>query len=371
MKGHTKLLSLLVLVGSFHVYAQNQQVVVEQTNEAVLNSAPIDINGYVKDKPRATDSELEYLKQEINKQQNELEINKEKEKGYKELQKTTEKLADATEEYLEEKKESQAAIDAYNAKIKCLMEEGRDPKECDKDKADVVKTAQAAPVIQKEVAPEQESNKIRVIPFAGVTNYSAQGFVNMDSNQNIGVRAESDVTSSLTIGVGVESLEVNNVGINPSVINAVNNSAGFGSTTINNTGLNSVSYKSLGLEVYGKYNLINRERFKVYGGLGLAYNRSTQTFNEGNLFGFPTPMLFNDSNTLDSNFVSGRAFVGTNISFGSNWGANLDVGYARGLRNNTNNNYLIGTRQRLLQEFARSIQKADAVSLQAGVSYSF
>jgi formyltetrahydrofolate synthetase len=73
-------------------------------NEGVLNSDPIDINGYVKQAPQATDSELEYLKQELQKQQNEVIINKQKEKGYKELQKTTEKLVDATEDYLEEKK---------------------------------------------------------------------------------------------------------------------------------------------------------------------------------------------------------------------------------------------------------------------------
>ncbi len=358
------LVTTLVLLGSFSVYSQ--QGGVEQSNEAVLNSALININGYVKEKPEATDSELEYLKQEITKQQNELEINKDKEKGYKELQKTTEKLVDATADYLEEKRESQKSIDAYNEKIKCLMDENRDPKECDdigRERKDSISVVQSAPVVQAAAHKEDsyDDNSVRVIPFAGVTSYSAEGFVNMDSTSNMGVRAESDVTDRITVGVGFETLEIKSIGMQPTTYSSI-------------IGLNpfdTLTYKSNALEVYGKYNLINKKRFKVYGGLGLAYNRSKQTVNRFSQFGIPAPTFFGDTTTLDSNFLSGKAMVGSSFNFGSNWGASLDVAYGRGLRNNTNSQYYAGPYQRLLQEFARKIQRADAVSIQAGVSYSF
>jgi len=45
--------------------------------DAILNSDPIDINGYVKEAP-ATDHELETVKNELRKQKQAIQVNKEK-----------------------------------------------------------------------------------------------------------------------------------------------------------------------------------------------------------------------------------------------------------------------------------------------------
>ena len=100
------------------------------TDEKVLNSDPIHIDGYLKE-AQVTDRELEQINSELQKQQTEIKLNKEKSKGYQKLSVTTEKLADETESYLNERDESQKVIDEYNKKIDCLMNKRNTP-ECSK-----------------------------------------------------------------------------------------------------------------------------------------------------------------------------------------------------------------------------------------------
>lgn len=101
-----------------------------QTETQVLSAEPIEVDGYLKEKP-ATDGELENLKVEIEKQKKETALNKVKSKSYQELSKSVEKLSETTEEYLEEKKAAQQQIAEYNMKVKCLQAETPGP-ECDK-----------------------------------------------------------------------------------------------------------------------------------------------------------------------------------------------------------------------------------------------
>jgi len=116
------LVALMLTLSFASVYAQSE--------EQVLNSDPIDVDGYMHEKA-VTDGELEQIKGEIRKQKNEVILNKEKTKGFKELSKTTEKLSETTEEYLEEKKAAQEEIANYNTKVKCLQSENPGA-ECDK-----------------------------------------------------------------------------------------------------------------------------------------------------------------------------------------------------------------------------------------------
>ena len=82
------LVALMLTLSFASVYAQSE--------EQVLNSDPIDVDGYMHEKA-VTDGELEQIKGEIRKQKNEVILNKEKTKGFKELSKTTEKLSETTE----------------------------------------------------------------------------------------------------------------------------------------------------------------------------------------------------------------------------------------------------------------------------------
>jgi Skp family chaperone for outer membrane proteins len=89
------LLALMLALSFSAAYAQSE--------EQVLNSDPIDVDGYLKEK-QVTDGELEQIKSEIRKQKNEVQLNKDKTKSYQELSRTTEKLSDTTEDYLDNKK---------------------------------------------------------------------------------------------------------------------------------------------------------------------------------------------------------------------------------------------------------------------------
>ena len=115
-------LALALTVSTAFAYAQSE--------DQVLNSDPIDVDGYLREK-NVTDGELEQIRSEIRKQKGANVLNKEKTKGFKELSKTTEKLSETTEEFLDEKKNTQKEIAEYNKKIECLMKEHPGP-ECDK-----------------------------------------------------------------------------------------------------------------------------------------------------------------------------------------------------------------------------------------------
>jgi outer membrane protein W len=295
-----------------------QQQALEQSNEGVLNSDPIDINGYVKQAPQATDSELEYLKQELQKQQNEVIINKQKEKGYKELQKTTEKLVDATEDYLEEKKESQGAIEAYNAKLKCLMDESRDPKTCDEDKVQVQQAAISKTTVQKEDINNDGSSYV-VVPFTGIKTYNFNNFNNPESNTHLGVRVESDVSANFDLGAGFTYTQTNNILVGQSLFNQFGFLNPF-NPGFQNNGIRRIDHEQMSLEFYGKYNWLNKGRFKVYTGLGLSYNRTEQTIEASNGLFNPFGGGFVDLVSGNANFVGMRLFAGSRFDVNNNWG---------------------------------------------------
>jgi hypothetical protein len=70
-------------------------------DEQYLNSDPININGYVQDDAPVSDAELETVKHELQKQKTAIIVNKQKKKKYNELSRSTEKLADVTEDMIE------------------------------------------------------------------------------------------------------------------------------------------------------------------------------------------------------------------------------------------------------------------------------
>ncbi len=101
-------------------------------NEAVLETRPIDVDGYLKQKEQpVVDAELQTIRSEIQKQKKEIVLNKVKAQKFKELGKSTEQLSETTEEMLLEKRAVQEEIANYNMKVKCLSQETPGP-ECDK-----------------------------------------------------------------------------------------------------------------------------------------------------------------------------------------------------------------------------------------------
>ncbi len=133
-----------MLVLSFNILADDElpELVEESTDEAVLaqapskeivlESEPIDVDGYLKAKEQvAADPELQTIKEEIQKQKKEIVLNKVKAKEFKELGKSTEQLSETTEDMLLEKRAAQEEIANYNLKVKCLSQDNPGS-ECDK-----------------------------------------------------------------------------------------------------------------------------------------------------------------------------------------------------------------------------------------------
>ncbi len=117
--------TLLVLALSLSFAQAHAQV----SEEQVLNSAPIDVDGYLHEKP-VTDGELEQIRSEINKQKTGTVLNKEKAKDLGKLTNQTEKLLESQDEYIDQKIESTQAIKEFNSKyeegqrkLRCIMEE--------------------------------------------------------------------------------------------------------------------------------------------------------------------------------------------------------------------------------------------------------
>src|SRR5690606_10849771 len=90
MKTVNKTLALAVLASlSLSAIAQD---------DSVLNSAPIDVDGYLHEK-QVTDGELEQIKNELGKQKTSTQLNKVKSKEYDKLAGQTEKLLESQDEY--------------------------------------------------------------------------------------------------------------------------------------------------------------------------------------------------------------------------------------------------------------------------------
>ncbi len=113
--------------------AADEEILAQETAQTqLLETEPIDVDGYLKAKPQPVmDQELQTIQSEIQKQKKEIVLNKAKAQQFKVLGKSTEQLSETTEEMLLEKRAVQEEIANYNMKVKCLSNETPGP-ECDK-----------------------------------------------------------------------------------------------------------------------------------------------------------------------------------------------------------------------------------------------
>lgn len=371
------LITLMLALSFTTAYAQNE--------ERVLNSDPIDVDGYLKEK-QVTDGELEQIRNEIRKQKNEVQLNKDKSKGYNELSKTTEKLSDVTEDYIDNKKSAKKDIADYNAKIKCLMEE-TPGKECDKYvrnrrdnesevvQQDVVQVQQAAPAIATSVAeaPVETSagapfEEIKLIPYAGATQYNGE-VEQLEAQISAGLRLESNISTRFSVGLGVNysTLKTEDFGNN----RFSSQMFGFGYQS------REIQYKSMGLDLYGKFFITKGERFRPYVGAGLGYNRadanytqndSNTTFQNNNQYNF-------GGEEFQTSFFSGTLMAGTEVMVTQSFGINIEASYAAGLGDSlssqSSRNSFYNPDQARLRELGNEIINASAMSIFAGAVILF
>ncbi len=343
-------------------------------NDAVLNSDPIDINGYVTE-PNATDHELEKVRGELRNQKSAIKINKEKSKTYNKLGRSTEKLAEVTEEMIEERKESQQTIAKYNKKIECLMEEnpGKDCDEYVKRKQDSVSTGQAAPQVVHEVqTPTKMGDVIKLLPYAGITSVQSEN-EDLEGSINIGMRVESDVSERISVGLG----------FNYSTLQTTDFANGYQGYTPDFqrrynqafTGGREVEYTNINFDLYSKFFITKTERFRPYIGAGMAYNRTNSVYSDNrganiDYQGFNNQ--FGDEE-VTANSISARILAGSEILFTKSIGLNLELQYSKALGSSFGNqeNNVEGFDQTRLRELTDEINDAHTISVTAGVLVLF
>lgn len=371
------LLALALSMTAAFAYAQSE--------DQVLNSEPIDVDGYLKEK-NVTDRELEEIRSAIRQQKNELHINKEKTKGFKELSKTTEKLSDTTEEMIDEKKSSLKEIAEYNKKIKCLMEENPGP-DCAKyvrnTKEEVVvqpvTTAAAAPVVSTaEVAPADDGilkpfEQLKLSLVGGVTTYV--GDIETLRADNMGLRAEANVSDrfSMNVGVGYTSFQTEDFA------SSIYNNQGYQSPYQNVYGQKGrdIEYKNFNFDIGGKFFIARTERFRPYIGMNLGYNMATMNYMQNDNFN-ASPFGYNfqfGNEEYKMSFANATLALGTEILFTRNVGMTLQGAYSRGLGSSlsSENSRNVGESpdQRRLGELADEVINANALSITAGLMVIF
>jgi opacity protein-like surface antigen len=383
MKTQKMTLALAVFAGLTFgsVYAQSE--------DQVLNSEQIDVDGYLKEQ-NVTDGELEQIKGELGKQKNMTQLNKEKAKELGKLSGQTEKLLDSQDQYIDEKIESQKAIKEFNKKtaenelkLRCLLEESKSP-ECSKwvkNKEPVVEdsisTGQASVAKIEAVAPAapvttmKAFEEIKLIPFAGVTNFQGETERHETSFAG-GLRLESNINERLSMGVGV------NYGRFETQDFANNNnfnqpwSGGYFAAFGNGR---QIDYQSLGLDFYAKFFLTRGERFRPYLGAGLGYNRMTLVYrDQGQNFFNPGFGQTFGNEELTNTFANGLLMGGTELRISRSIGMNIELQYSRGFGAgdaNTGVNPFNAPDQRRLQTLSDEIINSNAISIFAGMVVTF
>lgn len=362
----------------------------QQGPEQVLNSAPINVDGYLAEEKPVTDGELESIRNELSKQKMGTQLNKEKAKDLGKLTNQTEKLLDSQDEYIDQKIESTQAIKEFNnkyeenqKKLRCIMEE-LDSEECEPYKnkykknkqAEVVQevqVAQAAPVVSTaELAPVATGKAfeaIKLLPYAGATSFNGET-EQLEAEIAAGLRLESNITSRFSMGIGFNfgQLKTNDFGNGSTYMNQGYNQQ-FGQQG------REIQYRAMGLDVYGKFFLTNANRFRPYLGAGLGYSRATMKYNDNNPY-FDQMNAYNyGSEEYNTSFVNGQLMIGSEIMISEGFGINIEGAYSTGLGDSlsskSSKNAVSSPDQARLRDLGEEIVNSNALSIFAGAVVNF
>jgi len=383
----TKLLVLALSLTFATAYAQTG-------DEQVLNSAPINVDGYLAEDKPVTDGELEAIRSELSKQKQGTQLNKEKAKNLGKLTQQTEKLLDSQDEYIDSKVESTKAIKEFNSKyeenqkkLRCILEE-LDTAECEPYKKDYhkkkqveapveevqeVKVAQAAPVVSTaELAAPADLQKpfeeIKLLPYAGGTTFNGEK-ESLETELSAGLRLESNITTRFSMGFGFNynQMKTNDFANNMGYMN----SGYFGQYGQQGR---EIQYNSMGMDLYGKFFITKGERFRPYLGAGLGYNRATMKYNDNSNYFDPMNAYNYGSEEYKASFATGQLMVGTEIMVTRGFGINIEAQYATGLGNSSGNsskNTTTSPDQARLKDLGAEITNSNMLSIFAGAVVVF
>lgn len=341
------------------------------------------------------DSELEYLNQEIEKQHEQINLNKQKTSKYRNLRKTTEKLGNVTEQYVEEKKASQEVINEYNLKIKCLLDEEETDPDCEEKNLDKIATssASAAPIAAQGQQPLAVAPAPNTIPNTMPNTVMGQSPLIIQNigqtsaapnNDNIPLTAPvlsqevlpSEAKSAsqhiplsskvAQIGLSAGSATYNGTGVNnvrtnrwwgleletaPSIDHHFTVGVGFQmhdfttrdispdyvSSFIdyynNYYGYNGriVEGKSYGLNLQGKFLMFNEGPFYPYLGLGVGYHLMDLKYQNNSRYAYSSYNFGGESSSQA--YLSGVAKLGADYRLATSFALGVELFFQRGLSN--------------------------------------
>jgi hypothetical protein len=373
------LVAIAVLSSStFNVNAQN--------NEVNYDSKPLYVDGELS-KGEVTDSELNYIENELEKQSDQIELNKKKTTKYKKLQNSTEKLADVTEDYVEEKQESEKIINEYNTKIKCLLDaNNRDPN-CDKyrkNKAPVEPVI--APVVQKPIEPVQKveevvieekpqtfMDSIRMNIGLGTSTYNDDGNLqNIRSNMGFSLSVESKFSELFNLGVRLNyaTIDINDIQVYAPDFNA--------SPYYNNGYFNfygptgrEIIVTNWGVDLYTKMYLTRSNRLQPYVGFGLGVNSLTLKYTNNNAYNYQV-YQFGTNESHQLTYFDGSLRLGADLLFNESIGMGLSVGLKKGLMDFGQQESPFNQIDLIrLEQLGEQFAQAYAYDLAIGLTYSF
>ena len=383
-----KALTLAVLSSlSFGAVAQD---------DSVLNSAPIDVDGYLHEK-QVTDGELEAIRNEHNKQKTSTVLNKEKSKEYDKLAGQTEKLLESQDAYIDSKIESQKTIKEFNRKsaenekrLKCLLEESKSPdcakwvknRKQDEVVEDQVEVAQAAPVAQPVpqvvVAPVPAPSEptwrpfeeIKLMPYVGATSYSGDA-EKLETEFAGGLNLESNIDERFSMGVGMNysQFTTNDFGSGNSYNQPYYGTGYYG---MYGSQGRDISFNNIGFNVYTKLFITRGERFRPYLGAGLGYNRLSLEYRDNAAYSFGSNNFGKEE--LTSSYATASFKAGSDIMITRRVGLNMEFQYTRGFGGGNKDNGVNpynAPDQRRLQELADDIISSNALSIFGGVLVIF
>ncbi len=342
---------------------------VSNANDEVLRQDPINIDGYVKADAEVTDRELEMINNELTKQTTTIQLNKSKTKKYKKLQDTTEKLANETEEYLAEKKSSQEAIDKYNKKIDCLMNNTRSA-DCDKilnrkpEVVDTVSTQAAATekveTVAKTKADDSDSvvHTMKITPYSGINSYAIDDG-NLESNAIFGMKAETEINSRFSAGAYGQYTTMTSRNFDSRLAPTY---SGFG---FYSSGYMDVAYTQYDIGAYGKFYVLNQSKFKPYVLGGLSYTRlNVESQNS----------TYNSNSNVNANYALGKIALGADFDFTKSFGINIEAAYTNPVfkREVSVNDFTLNYgEQALLTEQANKLMNTNIMSFNVGFNILF
>jgi hypothetical protein len=383
----TLCLVALLLGSSSVVFAQDQVTVNNRTLniEGQMGAATNNQNGSNVVEEVVMDKELQFINSELEKQQTEIKLNKEKTKGFKKLQRSTEKLAEVTEEYIEEKQDAQAQIERYNKKIDCLLKDAT-AEGCEefirgglgeRQTQDEVAVNQSAlnkdleaqaSQLEQEVATEDEatdaSGSLRFIPVVGAKSFNSDE-LSLETQFAGGFKIESELNSRVNVGIGLQMVSMDS--------QLITNDLGGVYNSIYTTG-RELGYTNYSLDFYGRYALSEGKRLTPYIGLGLSYNRSKLEYLDNNNNAVIGPVTYANESYIN-HFLSGNIALGADVNISKGFGLNLQLDYSRGLGSSLTNesaiNPTVNADQQRLIDISNEIIGANTLSVAMGLIVEF